>query len=259
MTSTSNEQTRGLGHLTHLNSDSNPAPPLNSSTPSSIRPLRSGTVYLPIWQRLAPLKISRASLARLGQCSPHASIRVILPESPADYHLELELELRIAAAPWVACGDWWWRPCKWLEAIVTRCPAQPKTLLTKAPGHNHRNMTPKSVMPTTPSCIDVSWRSTTLSLRKKLISSTAILKWCHVHFSSDSYICRVIWPSKNLMELFFNAKFNFKYSWNCDWATSHHKHPVCQYAAGYTEKLTNVWSKYLECIGLLVTGTGDLR
>ena len=66
-----------LGHHTHSNSDNNPAPPLSSSTPSSIRPLQSGIVYLPIWQRLAPLKISRASLARLGQCSPHASIRVI--------------------------------------------------------------------------------------------------------------------------------------------------------------------------------------
>ena len=92
MTSTCNEQTRGVGHHTHSNSDNNPAPPLSSSTPSSIRPLRSGIVYLPIWQRLAPLKISRASLARHGQCSPHASIRVILLESPADYHPELELE-----------------------------------------------------------------------------------------------------------------------------------------------------------------------
>ena len=91
MTSTSNEQTRGLGHHTHSNSDNNPTPPLSSSTPSSIRPLRSGIVHLPIRQRLTPLKISRTSSARHGQCSPYASICVILLESPAVYHLKLEL------------------------------------------------------------------------------------------------------------------------------------------------------------------------
>ena len=54
-------------------------------------------------------------------------------------------------------------------------------------------MTPKSIMPTAPSCIDIlvhdicSWRSTTLSMRKKLTSSTANSEWWHVHFICDSY------------------------------------------------------------------------
>ena len=46
------------------------------------------------------------------------------------------------------------------------------------------------------------------------------------------------------MELFFNAKFDFKSTWNRDSTTSHHKHPVCQSPAGEAEKLTNVWSRY---------------
>ena len=114
-------------------------------------------------------------------------------------------------------------------------------------GHSHRSVTPKFVTPTAPSCIDNSWRSTTLSPPKKLTSSTANLEWCHVHFIRDSYstfIRQVIGPSKNSMELFFNAKFDFKSTWNCDSTTSHHKHPVCQSPAGEAEKLTNVWSRY---------------
>ena len=62
-----------------------------------------------------------------------------------------------------------------------------------------------------------SWRSTTLSLRKELTSSTANFEWCHVRLSRDSYstfIHRVIWLGKNFMELFFNAKFHFKSTWN---------------------------------------------
>ena len=92
-----------------------------------------------------------------------------------------------------------------------------------------------------------SWRNTTLSLRKKLTSSTANLEWCHVHFSGDSYstsIRRVNWPGKNSMELFFNATFDFKSTWNRDWDTSHHKHLVCKSFAGDSEKLINVWSRY---------------
>ena len=54
--------------------------------------------------------------------------------------------------------------------------------------HKHRSMTPKSVTPTAPSCIDISWRSTTLSLPRKLTSLTVNLEWCHVHFIRDSYI-----------------------------------------------------------------------
>ena len=111
----------------------------------------------------------------------------------------------------------------------------------------HRSSTPKFVTPTALSCIDNSWRSTTLSLPKKLTSSTANLEWCHFHFIRDSYstfIRRVIGPSKNSMELFCKAKFDFKSTWNRDSATSHHKHPVCQSPAGDAEKLTNVWSRY---------------
>ena len=111
----------------------------------------------------------------------------------------------------------------------------------------HRRITPKFVTPTDLSCIDNSWRSTTLSLPTKLTSSTANLEWCHVHFIRDSYstfIRRVIGPSKNSMELFCQAKFDFKSTRNRDSATSHHKHPVCQSPVGKAEKLTNVWSRY---------------
>ena len=52
----------------------------------------------------------------------------------------------------------------------------------------HRSMAPKSVTPTAPSCLDISWRSTTLSLPKKLTSSAANLERCHVHFIRDAYI-----------------------------------------------------------------------
>ena len=115
------------------------------------------------------------------------------------------------------------------------------------PCHDHRSTTPKFVTPTALSCIDDSWRSTTLSPAKKLTSSTANLVGCHVHFILDLYstfIRQVIGPSKNSMELFFNAKFDFKSTWNRDSTTSHHKHPVCQSPAGDDEKLTNVWSMY---------------
>ena len=66
-----------------------------------------------------------------------------------------------------------------------------------------------------------SWRSTILSLRKKLTSSTANLEYRHVHFSCDSYssfICWKISPGKNSMELFLNTKFNFESTQNRDWA-----------------------------------------
>ena len=122
-------------------------------------------------------------------------------------------------------------------AVWTHCNAAPQ----------HRSITPKFVTPTALSCIDNSWRSTTLSPPEKLTSSTANLEWCHVHFIRDSYsafIHRVIGPSKNSMELFCNAKFDFKSSWNRDSSTSHHKHPVCQSPAGDAEKLTNVWSRH---------------
>ena len=124
-----------------------------------------------------------------------------------------------------------------------------KRPLGKSECPSHRSSTPKFVTPTALSCTDNSWRSTTLSSPKKLTSSTANLEWCHVYFIRDSYstfIRRVIGPSKNSMELFCKAKFDFKSTWNRDSATSHHKHPVCQSPAGDAEKLTNVWSR---CFG----------
>ena len=60
----------------------------------------------------------------------------------------------------------------------------------------------------------------------------------------NTFIRQVSGPSKNSTELFFNAKFDFKSTWNRDSTTSHHKHPVCQSPAGDAEKLTNVWSRY---------------
>ena len=102
-------------------------------------------------------------------------------------------------------------------------------------GWDHRSITSKFLTPTVLSCIDNSWRSTTLSPPKKLTSSTANFEWCHSQFIRDSYstfIRRVIGPSKNSMELFFNAKFDFKSTWNLDSTTSHHKHPVCQSLSG---------------------------
>ena len=113
--------------------------------------------------------------------------------------------------------------------------------------NNHRSTTLKFVTPTALSCIDNSWRSTTLSPPKKLTSSTANLEWCHVHFIRDSnstFIHQVIGPNKNSMESFFNTKFDFKSTWNHDSTTSHHKHPVWQSPVGEAEKLTNVWSRY---------------
>ena len=112
---------------------------------------------------------------------------------------------------------------------------------------HHRSLTPKSVTLTVPSYIDISWRNTNLSLPKKLTYSMAKFEWCHVHFIHELYvtfILRVIVPNKNSMELFFQAKFNFKSAWNGDWTTSHHKHPVSKSPVGDTEKFTNVWSRY---------------
>ena len=85
--------------------------------------------------------------------------------------------------------------------------------------------------------------STALSLRKKLTTSSANFEWCHVHsvaIHTVHLINRVIWPDKNSMELFFH----FQSTWIRDWASPHHEHPVCQSSAGYTEKLTNIWSRY---------------
>ena len=161
-------------------------------------------------------------------------------------------------------------PLSSLREVDIRC-----YMVAGAPGHRrttcqfhvcvaHRSTTHKFVTPTALSRIDNSWRSTTLRPAKKLTSSTANLGWCHVHFIRDSYstfIHQVIGPSKNSMESFFNAKFDFKSTWNRDSTTSHHKHPVCQSPAGEAEKLTNVWSRYFgtnliidnwhRCLGLM--------
>ena len=105
---------------------------------------------------------------------------------------------------------------------------------------DHRSMTPKSVTPTAPSCIHFN----SLSQRQKLTSSTANLKWCHVHFICDSFITRirrVSWPSKDAID----AKFDFISTSNHDSTTSHHKHLICQYPTEDTEKLNNVWPDIL--------------
>ena len=144
----------------------------------------------------------------------------------------------------------WWRSTESpspLEKYFTPSFGIAKlALVSNAATQGHRSTTPKFVTSTALSCIDNSWRSTTLSPPKKLTSSIANLEWCHVHFIRDSYstfIHQVIGLSKNSMESFFNAKFHFKSRWNRDSTTSHHKHPVCQYPAGEAEKLTNVWSR----------------
>ena len=119
------------------------------------------------------------------------------------------------------------------------------------------------IMPTAPSCIVLmySWRSTTLSQRKKLTSSTTNLEWCHVHLRRDSYstfISRVIWPGKNSMELFFNTKFHFKSTQNHDWATFHRKHPVCQSPAGTQEINQCLVKVYWNELDYSTPGTGVL-
>ena len=74
-----------------------------------------------------------------------------------------------------------------------------------------------------------------------------------------TFMRRVIGPSKNFMELFFNAIFEFEATWNHDRATSHHTHPVCQSPAGDPVKLTMFGQGILEQIGLFTTGPGVLR
>ena len=63
-----------------------------------------------------------------------------------------------------------------------------------------------------------------------------------IHIPGGTFIHREIWPGKNSMELFFNAKFYFKSTWNHDWVTSHYKHLACESPAVDTEKSTNFWS-----------------
>ena len=73
------------------------------------------------------------------------------------------------------------------------------------------------------------------------------LTWSGVmSISYSTFIHQVIGPSKNSMESFFNAKFDFKSTCNRDSTTSHHEHPVCQSPAREAEKLTNFWSRYFE-------------
>ena len=108
----------------------------------------------------------------------------------------------------------------------------------------HGSMTPKSVMPTVKSCIDVKLKEYPADSAKE----TAKWEWCHVHFNCDShstFIRRVFWLGKNAMELFFSLKFYFSSTWTRYWATSNHKHPVCHSPARDTE-ITSVWSR---CFG----------
>ena len=169
----------------------------------------------------------------------------------------LSLSHTVASGPRLQKELLWW----WCEHMISKGLAGSQYYNNNG---EHRSITPKFVTPTAPSWVDNSWRNTTLSPPKKLTSSTANLEWCHVHFIRDSYstfIRRVIGPSQNSMELFFNAKFDFISTWNRDSTTSHHKHPVCQSPVGDAEKLTNVWSRYFgtnriidnwhRCLGVL--------
>ena len=109
-------------------------------------------------------------------------------------------------------------------------------------------MAAKSHMLIAPPCIDNSWGSTTLSLWWNFPHEKRTWEWCHVHFIRDlyiTYIHRVMWSSKNRIELFFNAKNYFKSKWNHDSTASYHNHPVCQYPGKFMVKLTSVWRRVL--------------
>ena len=112
----------------------------------------------------------------------------------------------------------------------------------------HRGMTTKSHMLIAPPCINNSWGSTTLSLWWNLPHENRTWEWCHVHFIRDlhiTYIHRVMWPSKNPIDFFFNAKNYFKSKWNRDSTASYHNHRVCQYPGEDMVKLASVWRRVL--------------
>ena len=109
-------------------------------------------------------------------------------------------------------------------------------------------MKPKSLMPAALSPIYKWLKEYQFGLRSQLISSTTLLEWCYIHSIRDSYITliiRIIWPYNSPMELFFNAKLDFRSTKFGDPATAHHTHPVCQSSADDSAKMTNVWQNIL--------------
>ena len=111
-----------------------------------------------------------------------------------------------------------------------------------------------------------SWRSATLTLRKKLTSPTARLEWCHVHFSHDSYstfIRRVIWQGGRN-----KARTPLYYLWAQNSTLNPHEivtrlpltisFRFVSYLPGIRRNLPMFGQCILERIGLLTTGTGIL-
>ena len=86
------------------------------------------------------------------------------------------------------------RPVKWCHKIIERSPCV-----------NHRSITSKFVTPIAPSCIDNSWRSTTLPAADSASSKKNSDNWiiCCQKFSSDvlisSKVSFFMWLTKVLM------------------------------------------------------------
>ena len=120
---------------------------------------------------------------------------------------------------------------------------------------NHRNVALKSVMSCWCIVIGVPLWVCGRNLTLQQLTWSGVMSISAAIHILHLYIRRVNRPGKTPWYLILNAKFDFKSTWNRDWATSRHKHPVCQFSVGDAEKLTNVWSRYLERIGLLTTGT----
>ena len=114
---------------------------------------------------------------------------------------------------------------------------------------DHRGMTFKPLVPTAPSCIDNSWRSTTLEsvVETYLMNSEFGVGSCPFHPRFIYYI----YLSSNETKLehhriVFQCKNDFKSKRNHDSTAFYHKHPVCQYPGGEdTVKLTSVWWRVL--------------
>ena len=74
---------------------------------------------------------------------------------------------------------------------------QQETLFIKAiptPSIHHMSMTPKSFMPSAPSCIDNSWRSTTLNVVETYLFNKVVSCPFHPRFIYDIY------PSSNMIK-----------------------------------------------------------
>ena len=126
-------------------------------------------------------------------------------------------------------------------------------IAVKSPGCDHRSITPMFVTPTAPSCIDNSWRSTTLSWPKKLTSSTANLEWCHVHFIRDSYstfVRRVIGQHVKLLNYIYDDLEIFHImSWWLEHASWELLHPITVCGTGFCvcETFRGVYGIYTKC------------